>query len=1072
MARSSSPTCGPFVLERRLARGGMGDVWGAWLGATPIAVKFLASADPFARSLFAREARAHARLQHPSILRILDIGQLEADVPDGPAAGSPWIALEYVSGGDLVRLMPRLRWEGVRVVLHTLLDALSYAHAQGVVHRDLKPKNVLLSGTKDPEPGLRLADFGIARFGAHAEAERAILGSPSTIAPEQCRGAIREVGPWTDLYALGCMGFRMVAGSWPFSGRGVDALRAHLELAPPELRPSFPVPDGVAGWLGRLLAKSIRERFHSCAEAADALAALPEVVDPDERLPAALVVARARLPARRSRSYRSTSVAPPVVVGAGRGLAPLRTWRTQGRDVEREALWERLEEVRSSRRCAVVLLRGARGVGRSHLGDWLARAASHRGVGLGLRTPCFPDDRPGDALRRLLGTMLATEGLTGPELVSAVRTHLGLWGEPDEDLVQALVVALGAEGSSRIRRGALRRLLVDRAAAGAAVVWFDDAGAHRDVIRFVATTLQNDLRAPLLFVLDTGEAVGEDLDALAELPRVETLVLGKLTDRDIARLVDQSLPVASGLKARIVEEAEGSPGRCREIVERLAIDARLRTSRFGFALRRRDALPTSSSGEERRPAVERLMTEIDPASFRRLARAAVLGDFVPHGMWARVCGDPLATQEGLPLGPVVARFRLLSRLQELGLASDQDAGWRWESASARSAVLARAAESEELIAAHRAVAELVAEEPPTSDVLARLARHLRDAGLLVQALDVYERWIVDAPDERTRFAMCDEVLATATRVSLSRGDPRLGRFRAYRLHAMPLGNPGEVSSGAEALLADATAHGWDDVAALASVIATLTRWMAEGTIIDGANLPSIPWSDTPATPVLLHAWLYVAESYRMAEKREAGREVVDRVLRAARGRGWRDLQGRAEVIGAKIDCLELTTDPAGIWDLASDLLRHGYFARARDLRSAAALLAFRRGELDRARRYFLQTHGLDRLSSNEYSFPLLMLTQIALTEGDTPSARLHLDEVRAAPELVFYRCWRRCLEVGLSALEGDAAVAEVQLDLLAPLMEGRGVLTEEAVVLEQAAARFDALGHTTLAARIRVLAAD
>src|SRR5690606_15752040 len=117
----------------------------------------------------------------------------------------------------------------VRGVLLSILDALAHAHARGVVHRDIKPGNILLGGHDDLRPGVKLADFGLARGSEDFGEERSVAGTPVYMAPEQFRGAWRSFGPWTDLYSLGIVAWELVCGKPPYVDSNVRNLGAlHL----------------------------------------------------------------------------------------------------------------------------------------------------------------------------------------------------------------------------------------------------------------------------------------------------------------------------------------------------------------------------------------------------------------------------------------------------------------------------------------------------------------------------------------------------------------------------------------------------------------------------------------------------------------------------------------------------------------------------------------------------------------------------------------------------------------------------------------------------------------------------
>lgn len=271
---------GPFVLDRPIARGGMAEVWrGVHEGQqVPVAVKVLTgprARDPSFVGALKNEIHAVARLNHPGIIQLYDRGTVDeaaAALSNGRlVAGSPWFAMEMCSHGALSPRRFPLPWTTSRTLLLSLLDALAHAHARGVIHRDLKPGNVLLCAPDDPRPGLKLSDFGIAQplglLGADA-ARDAHSGTPRSMAPEQFTGAARELGPWTDLYAVGCLAFQLANGSAPFGGDAVRLAVAHCHDPVPPLDERDAYPAGYEAWVLRLLEKRPRDRYRQAADAA------------------------------------------------------------------------------------------------------------------------------------------------------------------------------------------------------------------------------------------------------------------------------------------------------------------------------------------------------------------------------------------------------------------------------------------------------------------------------------------------------------------------------------------------------------------------------------------------------------------------------------------------------------------------------------------------------------------------------------------------------------------------------------------------------------------------------------
>jgi tRNA A-37 threonylcarbamoyl transferase component Bud32 len=199
-----------------LGRGGMGVVYKARQRKLNriVALKMVlagAHAGELARARFLREADLVARLRHLHIVQIIDLGEEQ---------GQPYFAMEFVDGGDLKQIVAKapLPPRDAAQLVEKLARAVGYAHEQGIVHRDLKPANVLL--TPDGEP--KIGDFGLAKTlegGSTLSSSGAVVGTPAYMAPEQARGATHDVGPPTDVHALGVMLYELLTGHRPFEGQ-------------------------------------------------------------------------------------------------------------------------------------------------------------------------------------------------------------------------------------------------------------------------------------------------------------------------------------------------------------------------------------------------------------------------------------------------------------------------------------------------------------------------------------------------------------------------------------------------------------------------------------------------------------------------------------------------------------------------------------------------------------------------------------------------------------------------------------------------------------------------------------
>src|SRR5262245_54602088 len=260
MQTSLPTTIGPFRVESLLGAGAMGEVYKAvdpTLGR-PVAVKIVKSdthdSQYFKRLL--REAQAYGRLKHPNIVTVYEARE---------AAGGLYIAMEYLDGRSLSAVLThdQLSLDGRITILIQILDALHYAHTQGIVHRDIKPSNIHILG----DGSVKTLAFGLARVmrTETLTAADVVLGTPHYASPEQLMG--QEIDGRTDVYSTGVLAYEMLARRRPFDGHSLGTIVAKVLSEPPppmDTAWSRAFPD-VERIVRRAMAKQVQERYASAA---------------------------------------------------------------------------------------------------------------------------------------------------------------------------------------------------------------------------------------------------------------------------------------------------------------------------------------------------------------------------------------------------------------------------------------------------------------------------------------------------------------------------------------------------------------------------------------------------------------------------------------------------------------------------------------------------------------------------------------------------------------------------------------------------------------------------------------
>jgi serine/threonine protein kinase/tetratricopeptide (TPR) repeat protein len=900
---------GPFELEAVIGRGGMAEVWRGVHAKqrTPVAVKVITASrarEAKFRGAFRNEVQAAARLHHPGIVLVLDHGEVGPEheaVSEGKlTAGSPYLAMELASWGSLDRVRTPLPFDDIARMLLALLDALAHAHARGVIHRDLKPGNVLLAAPTDPRPGLKLTDFGIAHAleADQMGADSASSGTPHFMAPEQFMGQWRDYGPWTDLYAVGCLACVLATGTLPFQGEGaVQLAYAHLNLPPPTIGEGMPFE--LSGWIHRLMQKDPADRFQRAADAGWSLLGIQErwrasrtvqtsFADPTptdpftgprvggsaatahpveiaptllEDLPlerargrpteigdrpskalrtagggsvdlddvvdtgdlATLVQATAvgatlpwfgeelaarfgadapKLPSL-SGDELATRRVPPLpstwrrhdeggsieLAGAGLGLYGLRAIPMVDREDERDEIWRALRDVKETRTPRGLVIRGAAGVGRSRLVEWMTERADEVGNAIVLRATHSPIVSPSDGLGRMLARHFRAFEMTRKEVLDraeAIVRRLHHTGpEPDEYEWRALAELMqpaetGEVGALQFGSATERHLLVGRilerlARERPVIVWLEDVHLGADAIAF-ARWLLREAASPILVLPTVREEALDDRPAEASLLAMlesevgaRSIRLANLTFADQKRLVRELLVLDDELASEVAARTDGNPLFAVQLIGDWVQRGLLEVGPEGFVVDKAQKLelPDDIHGMWRRRIARVIAGR--PGAEVALELAAALGTDVDRDEWSYVAEE---LQIDLPEG-------LLDVLIANRLAQPTEVGWVFSHLMLRESLIRSAKENGRYAEHHRACARMLQRryDPDARGIPYRLGNHFVEAGDLEDALEPLHFGAIERletsryPEAQAALERLEEVL---TRLGAGEEDMRWG----------------------------------------------------------------------------------------------------------------------------------------------------------------------------------------------------------------------------------------------------------------------------------------------------------
>jgi eukaryotic-like serine/threonine-protein kinase len=622
---------GPYRVLSVLGRGAMGAVYRARhvQGGRLVALKTVEIHTEALVPTIRREVHALARLRHPGIVRILD---------SGSDRGVPWYAMELIKGATLRQYWTSLGpAAGPRRlgVFHGLCQALAYLHGEGLVHRDLKPDNVLVRADGTPV----LVDFGVASdFGGKASRESLALegtsaGTPLYMAPEQIRG--ESLDARVDLYALGCMIYELLTGQPPFTGSAWEVRQGHLERAPePPSRLARDASPEMDELVLRLLAKDPRRRI---GYAADVAAALEAMGSPPE--------ARVAAPEAHAYLYRP-------------GFA--------GRRCALEALGEALARL-EARVGGIALVGGESGVGKTRLAMELCRDARRRRVRV-LTGECVPPatvaDADGGPLHAFAKPLQAIADRCRERGELEAQRVFGRWGrvlaayEPSIAGLQGLEAGVEpaelAAPAARLRLyGGLTETLGAFAADRPLLVVLDDLQWADELTlgycQFLLRTGGLLKRAVLLVGTYRTEEAGPALNEAAASRAVLHVPLDRLEEEDVGSMVADMLALEHRPQLFVrflARHSEGNPFFVAEYLRTAVAEGVLYRAEDGrWQVSETDAAVSTEALYERLPLpcslrelVGRHLGSLSSEARALAEAAAVLGREVDTSLLARVSG--------------------------------------------------------------------------------------------------------------------------------------------------------------------------------------------------------------------------------------------------------------------------------------------------------------------------------------------------------------------------------------------------------------------------------------------------
>lgn len=699
--RDAAIRVGPFELGERIGSGSMGQVWRAThrIQQIDVALKVLsqehATDDRFQRA-FRREVRSMGELDHPSVITVYGYGTIDDRAEESSfgelRAHTPYMAMEYAPFGSLADLVdgtvsPRL----ATIIAFALLDAFAHSHARGVIHRDIKPANILFVEHHGvPRP--TLADFGLGYAIRDADGTawwRRPAGTPRYMTPEQLTGDWRNYTPPTDLYALGCLIWKLLTGRPVYDGaNAVQIAQKHLEAPIPPLPDDVDTRDQFEPWLHRLLQKDPGDRFQSAAEAALALAHIGSRPVPGEfRGEFAALVGKSQPAQNADLSARSlTPVLDPLFETKNRppGRAktpPLRTelnsppadWRRRdgrsrrirmsdtghqlfelrrvpftARSDERDHLWKQFRRSVDEEAPTATLVSGAAGIGKDRLAEWLCNRVSELDAGRVFHCYHEAADELADGLIRMIRREFRLRELEQSEVE---QRFADLLPESTTDVAhrarQLAELVTSRDDTPQIyfpsparRHVAIARLLQTLSRRQPVVLWLNDVQWGLESLHFLNFLFSADVAELRLYVVMTAREDiladhprhRDEIDDLLRSPRVDHLELGPLDEDTIHELVESALFLEPSTAFEVARRSGGNPLYALETVGSWIDAGLVEPTRNGFRLRENTAAEVPDEWLDVWSAVaERIAaSESDQIA---LEVGAILGEQINRDVW-------------------------------------------------------------------------------------------------------------------------------------------------------------------------------------------------------------------------------------------------------------------------------------------------------------------------------------------------------------------------------------------------------------------------------------------------------